>query len=702
MSDRELRELAAKAGIASQWQDQKGEMHEVAPETLRRLLAILGLPGDSIGELRDSLAEVEGHTALSASLLTTRLDAPLRLPRDRPGTRARLSFEDGSQRECMLGEGPAGEGILPGIEQAGYCGVECGGRQFSIAVAPRRAFGIGDVALGERMYGLAAQTYSLRRAGDGGTGDLGGVADLAAAAGRQGADALMLSPLHALFWADPTRFSPYSPSSRLFCNPLHAAPDRVLGAERVRRTIAESGLGDEFARLEALELIDWPMAARTKDRLLRALFDDVEHHDLGSVLGSDIAADLQRFRLNGGDLLLQHARFEVLYAARLREDPTALSWRSWPSAWRDPTDPAVTAFAAAERREVDFHIFLQWLADRSAAAAQEAARAVGMRIGLVGDLAIGMDGGGSYAWSRQNEVLVGATIGAPPDYYNANGQNWGLTSFSPRALIAGGFAPFIATLRAALRNAGGLRIDHVMGLLRLWLIPEGASPTEGAYVSYPVEDLFALIALETFRHRAVVIGEDLGTLPHGFRERLDGEGIAGMQVLRFERDHHGYFRAPDGWRPGAVAMTTTHDLAPTAGWWAEHDIEARAASQGFANEAEIAAERHLRAESRHFLWGALRHAEVATGDEPAPAVTDQVVDAATRYIAATPCGLAVLPLEDALGLVNQPNIPGTVDEHPNWRRRLPGTSAGLLDRPEVSPRLEAMRRRRSASAQGRG
>jgi 4-alpha-glucanotransferase len=696
VSDEELRGLAVKAGIAPQWQDQKGRMHAVAPATLRRLLGILGLACDSAVELRDSLARLETTADEAPSaFLTTRLGQALPLPGASRGGRAKVSFEDGAQQEFQLEEGQGGQVLLPGLDRAGYHRVELDGRELTVAAAPARAFGIEDAAPGERIFGLAAQIYSLRRAGDGGTGDLAAAADLAIAAGRHGADALTLSPLHALFAADPARFSPYSPSSRLFYNPLHAAPAMALGDKRLRLAMAESGLQDEFARLEGLELIDWPMAANAKMALFRRLFENFERRDHKAASRSGLAADLRRFREAGGDLLTQHARFEALHAARLREDRAAWSWRSWPAKWRDPSSRAVAAFAAEHEREVAFHIFLQWLTDRSLAAAQRAARGAGLRIGLVCDLAIGMDGGGSHAWSRQKDVLVGASVGSPPDYYNANGQNWGLTTFSPHALIGGGFAPFIATLRAAMSHAGGVRIDHVMGLMRLWLIPEGAPATEGAYVSYPVESLFHLTALESWRHRAVVIGEDLGTLPDGFRERLDAEGVAGMQVLRFERDRHGYFRAPDTWRQGAIAMTSTHDLPPTAGWWTGRDIEVRTALNGFVNEEEIAAERLLRAESRHFLWGALRHAGMASGEEPAPENPDPVVDATARYTAGTPCRLAILPLEDVLGVLDQPNLPGTIDEQPNWRRRLPGEAADLLEAPAASPRLEAMRGRRA-------
>jgi len=692
-----LRALAGKAGIAPEWKDQKGEIHEVAPETLRSLLETFGLPCRTAANLKTSLARLgtPADCATAQRLVTARLGEPLHLP---PGIgarrRARLVFEDGAVRDVQLADGSQARAVLPGLDCPGYHRLELGERELTIAAAPRRCFTIGDVAPDERIFGVTAQIYSLRRAGDGGIGDLGAVSALAAACGRHGADALALSPVHALFAADPGRFGPYSPSSRLFHNPLHADPSQIFGARRLRAAVERARIADEMQRLEQLELIDWQLAASAKMALFRALFESFEATDLPASPPGELATQYSRFRAEGGELLVEHARFEALHGVRLRQERGAWSWRSWPPEWRDPSSPAVAAFAAEHARDVEFHIFLQWLAERSLATAQEACRRAGMRIGLISDLAIGMDSGGSHAWSRQRDVLVGATVGAPPDYYNANGQNWGLTSFSPHALIAGGFAPYIATLRAALRHAGGLRIDHMMGVTRLWLIPDGAPATEGAYVAYPSEDLFRLIALESLRHRAIVIGEDLGTLPHGFREQLDGQGIAGMQVLRFERDDYGNFRAPDSWRPSAVAMPSTHDLPTTAGWWAGHDIETRARISGSLSKSEIAAERAERVESRHFLWGAFRHARVAEGEEPPPEATEAVADAAARYTAITPCALALLSLEEALGVLDQPNLPGTVDEHPNWRRRLPGGAGTLLDAPRATPRLEALRRRR--------
>ena len=313
-----------------------------------------------------------------------------------------------------------------------------------------------------------------------------------------------------------------------------------------------------------------------------------------------------------------------------------------------------------------------------------------MRIGLIGDLAVGMDATGSHAWSNQRDILGGLTIGAPPDLFNPRGQVWGLTGFSPRALSEGGFAPFIATLRAALRHAGGVRIDHAMGLARLWLVPEGADPADGAYLAYPLTDLLRLLALESSRHNAVVIGEDLGTVPAGFRETLALTGVHGMRVLWFEHDAQGGFASPRAWDPLAVAMTTTHDLPTVAGWWKGSDIALRAGLGRLGAGVQAADVLAERAAERPALWRSFVAEGVAADDPPPPDAPQTVVDAAVRFVGRTPSPLCLVPLEDVLGQEEQPNLPGTIEEHPNWRRRTPGVADALLRQDHAAARVAAL------------
>jgi 4-alpha-glucanotransferase len=685
MSDEALSDLARRAGIAVEWHDHAGRPRVVTPEALRRILAALDLPADSRGDLAASRRALAKRATLTdlPQLITATAGRPTRLDLGAAEPLpARLMLERGGSRDLTLM--PArGRLRIPAVPETGYHRLQLGEREVVLAVAPAQCRTINDVVPDARLWGIAAQVYALRSAGDGGIGDAAGIAQLAETAAAQGADALCLSPMHALFTADPARFAPYSPSSRLFLNPLHAAPALVFGEERVAAAIDDSGLADGYARFEAAGLIDWPAASVAKLAVLRALFD-------GFVDGPDtegpLAADFAGFRAAGGDLLHQHATFEALHADRM----PVRDWRHWPLDLRDPRSAAVAAFAASSRRDVLFHEFLQWVADRSLAAAQGRARDAGMRIGLVGDLAVGMDPAGSHAWSRQRDILLDVAIGAPPDLYNPLGQNWGLTGFSPRALEEGGFVPFIATLRAVLRHAGGVRIDHAMGLSRLWLVPEGADPADGAYLSYPLTDLLRLMALESARHNAVVVGEDLGTVPAGFRETLEQDGVHGMRVLWFERDASNGFAPPHAWDASALAMTTTHDLPTVAGWWSGTDITARAETGRLGagvTAQDAAAERET---DRAALWQRLLAEGLVDGSSPPLDAPQQVVDAALTFVARTPSPLCLLPIEDLLGQLEQPNLPGTVDEHPNWRRRMPAPADNLLQGEATAARVAAV------------
>ncbi|MBV8826700.1 MAG: 4-alpha-glucanotransferase [Bradyrhizobiaceae bacterium] len=692
MSDAAVRDLARAAGIAVEWEDYAGEPRRVSVAVLRRILAALGLPCDSADDLRHSREAARATTGRSASpMITASVGEPIAFA-DAGALRApaRLTYEDGGTADVRPQQSCGGQWLLPPIATPGYHRLDFGERSVNLAVAPAQCVTVNALARGERVWGLAAQLYGLRRVGDGGIGDTGALTALAKAAARHGADAIAISPAHAGFTADPGRYRPYSPSSRLFLNPLHADPRLPFGDAAVENAIDTLGLAAEFARLEAAPLIDWPAAGRAKLKLLRRLFDEFADASDGA---GGLAPDFAAFRAAGGELLQLHARFEALHADRLAADPQAWSWRDWPAPLRDPTSAAVEKFAARHPREILFHYFLQWLAERSFAAAQKSAVDAGMRIGLIGDLAVGMESSGSHAWSRQADILVGIEVGAPPDLFNARGQNWGLTAFSPRALVAGGFAPFIATLRAGMRNAGGLRIDHAMSLTRLWLIPEGARPDEGAYLAYPLDDLLRLAALESWRHRAIVIGEDLGTVPAGFRERLAQAGIDGMRVLWFEQKD-GRFLAPKRWDRTAVAMPTTHDLPTVAGWWRGADIGTRAALGLLGEPPERV--RRARGKERTALWRAFRTAGVASGRQPAPRTPERAIDAALSFVAATPAPLAIVPLEDALGVADQPNVPGTIDEHPNWRRRAPAAADVMLEAPEVAARLGIVDRQRQS------
>ena len=678
MSDDTLTALAEAAGLLVHWRDAGGVAKTVAPDSLRAILTAMGFACGSPSEIADS----RERAALSArgswaGFVTAAAGEWVNVPGARRGP-ALLMLESGEAVDIVLSQ----EGDDAGFKApttTGYHRLEYGDAQLTLAVAPRRGFTVAQAAPGRRVWGAAAQLYALRGRQPEPFGDFGALAELARTLGERGADALAISPVHALFAADPGRFGPYAPSTRLFLNVLFADPSRLF---------AGSPQGDAGG-----ELIDWVGGGSDKLARLRAAFERFQAH----AAAPDRAA-LEAFSREGGEDLERHARFEALHGRFLAETG-ASGWQAWPQAFHDPAGEAVASFADTHAGEVAFHIFLQWLADRSLANVQGAAKEAGMAIGLIADLAVGMDAGGSHAWSRPRDLLRGLSVGAPPDLFQPTGQDWGLAAFSPDALRRSGYDAFLATLRSAMRHAGGVRIDHAMGLRRLWLTPQGASAAEGAYLTYPFEDMLRLIALESERASAIVVGEDLGTVPEGFREVTTAAGMMGMRVLWFERTQANGFQPPSAWTGEAMAMTSTHDLPTVAGWWRARDVDwaEQLGRQGpHADAAEARAERDR---DRASLWRACTDAGVADGPPPAPSEDQAAVDAALAYVARSACDFAILPLEDLLGLVEQPNLPGTIDAHPNWRRRLPAAAAALLDAPEVAARLAMLNRERGGREQ---
>lgn len=685
MTDKRLLALAEAAGLVVDWVDADRRTHRVTPAVLRRILAGLELPAESPAQIEESLAQLQqdAHPVSLPPLLTLDAGAPLDLSAHFPaGTPFELLHEDGSRHAGHLDHA----GRLNGLDEIGYQQLCIGAQQLTLAVAPAQGTTVGDLIGSARpsSWGLGVQLYALRRAGDGGIGDTQALQQLVAAAAAHGADAVAISPVHAMFSADTRRFSPYSPSSRLFFNILHAAPASLLGEERLRRAIDAEGLGAELARLERLELLDWPAAARAKLRLLRRLFR-------GFVSGDDPhRQDFLDFRRDGAEPLENHCRFEALHGFHTRDDEPC-DWHCWPAQFHHPASPAVARFAAEHADEVSFHAFAQWLISRCLEHTQQAARSAGMRIGLINDLAVGADVGGSQAWSRQAELLSTLRIGAPPDILNRCGQNWGLSAFSPRGLHRHGYRAFIEMLRANLAHAGGLRIDHVMGLERLWVIPLGADPADGAYLRYPLHDLLRLLALESRRHQALILGEDLGTVPAGFSAELAARGGLGMRVLLFERDEQDNFAPPAAWPADALATTSTHDLPTLSGWWLGRDLDWQE-RLGLLDAPTLTAAREAREREREGLCAALATDAGMPLDEPPSSA--QVLDASIVFLAHTPAPLVLLPMEDILGLEQQANLPGTFDQHPNWRRRWNGDSAHLLDGKLARRRLQLLARAR--------
>jgi glycogen operon protein len=684
--------LAAAAGIAPEWWEVSGKHTLVSTTTKLALLDCFNLPARTQALARESLDRLMEETSARAlpPSLTLTLDgpprAPLRTDPGRPQSRIeyRITLEDGSTlsgpaacddaRRLTL---PNGREIderhfgLPALP-AGRHGLEVGGVSCALTIAPPEAF--RPKAVWHKRFGVAAQLYALRREhGDQGVGDFTALGEAAAASARAGAAYFGVSPMHMLFPGDRSRASPYWPSDRRFLDPMLIDALAVDGLPADEEwSAAAATLGERLSEVAKPPSIDYEAMWSVKRIALQYRFAAFLRARAARP-DDPLFAEFDGFVAAGGETLRGFAVFEAISRERGGE-----SWRHWPAELRDADARALAAKAAEREYDVRFTQFCQWVADRQLAVAAKRAADARLDIGLYRDLAVGSAPDGAETWSRARELGVGATVGAPPDPFSATGQNWNLPPLNPTAAATAGWKGFRELLAANMRHAGMLRIDHAMGLTRLFVIPEGASPAEGAYVAYPVDDLIGQIALESQRSRCMVIGEDLGTVPNGFRDKLTRADISGMRVLYFER-RGVEFLNPHDYPLHSVACVTTHDLAPLAGWWQGADIAERRSLGllGAGQAAQTLAER--RAEK-----DALLNALVGAGlldsrpplDEP---MSDALAAAVHALIARSGSALASVQIDDLAGETIATNLPGTDRERPNWRHRARVDAAGLFD-----------------------
>ena len=694
----ELRHVAGLVGIATRHVDALGVTHEPDEETLSRLIAAFGLPSDP-QQAADALAE-EGLAApfgLSpVHIVAQETPAPalrLRLPEGAGGVDWLCRLEDGSQ---SAGKSEGAELRLPAGLPLGYhrlaimgSGTGAGASaEIGLVVAPDSCH-LGDALQpGARSWGLTAQLYGLRSRRDWGIGDFGELADLCREAGKLGAAAIGINPLHALFAAEPRHFSPYSPSSRAWLDYLYIDVRQIPGfaEDAAARALAPA---DALAPARGAELVDYAAVAALKRPVIEALYRRFREREIDA--GGALGAAFRRFQREGGAALAAFATFEALHEHFIGAGGP-FSWHAWPSAMRDPHSAAVAEFARAHAGRVAFFQFLQWQADQQLGAAAAAGRQGGLAIGLYRDLAVGVNPNGAEAWADQELVAPGAAIGAPPDALSRAGQDWGLAPINPLALRRRGFAPLIAALRANMRHAGILRIDHVMSLQRLYWIPSGGPATAGAYVNYPLHDLLRLVALESRRQGCAVVGEDLGTVPEGFRETMQQANVLSYRVFRFERRDDGSFIPPGDYPPLAAASAATHDLATLKGFWLGHDIEWRQRLALYPDAASEAGEVAERGRDRHLLLDALaregllmpeRFAEFLPA-EGEPVYSPELGEAILAYLARSRARLTLVQIEDVAGEAEQANLPGTTEAHPNWRRRLSSRLDEVFAGPEMA------------------
>ena len=699
----ELRQLAGALGVPAIYRDASGQMRDVPATSLRAVCGALGFEAqDEASVLRslDLLPRAQSKEFLPPVIAVRGIGSPIDIPLNLPVSAADRSLEwelreetghthvggagaqdllsitgtqtgsEGMASKCLRLELtlPAGYHELR-VRLTGDAPVEATAR---LILAPLRAYQPPTLDSGNRAWALSTQLYALRSATNWGIGDFTDLADVMACAARCGAAGVGINPLHSLFADDPERASPYSPSSRLFLNPIYldlTAIEDFEASNDVRTLVSSHDFLSALDRVRGAALVDYSGVAALKQRALGLLYAHFRRRHLDD-LHDPRGLAFRAFQASGGATLQQFAVFEALREKLGATDPEMRDWRRWPSELRTFASPAVSAFAERHAERVEFFQYLQWEADRQLMHAADLAASAALPIGLYRDLAIGVDSAGADAWAHQDVIVSGFSVGAPPDAWAPGGQNWGFPPLHPLALRRSGYRMFIDVLRANMRGAGALRIDHVLGLMRTFWIPGGCTAADGAYVHNPFEELLAIVVLESQRNKCLVIGEDLGTLPEGLREALQAAGLYSYRLLYFERAEDGRFLRPDEYPVEAVAAVSTHDLPTVVGYWRGHDIELRERVRDTASPEEADRARDERARDRDLMLEALRLervAEIEAGSRDPPVVQIH------RFLALSRSRLVLVQIEDLVRQVEQMNLPGTDRELPNWRRKLPAT-----------------------------
>jgi 4-alpha-glucanotransferase len=699
-------ELAARLGIENEYRDAHGKKQGTPMETKRALLLAMGVLATDDAQARAALNDLEDfdwarvlHPVYVVCADARPFTVALTLPAGIGEVAWSLMLENGGQKSgkaktqdlALIAQrtidGKAKERRKLSLDEEipwGYhqLRVDLGQSEAALIVTPSQCWLPDSVSLGRRLWGLAAQLYSVRSETNWGIGDFGDLRRMATSVGTIGADVLGLNPLHAMFPDNPEHASPYSPASRLLLNVLYIDVTAVPGLANcveAQELIQSHEFRTKLDNCRSVPLVNYSSVSALKLRPLRILFDH------WNSVGLDRDNSFAAFCRLGGEVLRRGCVFQCLRQIFVARDPALGDWRQWPEEYREPTSPATARFAEEHHDEVNFMAWLQWLADAQLAAAAEAAKP--MEIGLYRDVAVGADMWGVETWSNQAAVVSGAHIGAPPDIFNPAGQDWGLPPFHPRALREQRYQSFIELIRANMRHAGALRIDHVMSLQHLYWVPEAHSTRDGAYVRYEMEDLIGILALESHRHRCIVVGEDLGTVPDGFRERMAEANILSYRVLFFEQTtKSGVFRKPKDYPALSVAVASNHDLPTVRAWWEGADIELRDRLKLYPDDMEVKFQRQLRERDRDQVRRALeKQGFIRESDE---LDSERLVLLVHEYLARSNSFMAAIQIDDVTEEIDPVNVPGSTEQYPNWRRKLSLTFEEIFEH----PRLKAIAR----------
>jgi len=687
-------QAASQAGIAADYINAHGKQQAISPETKRKLLDAM------------SNASLRSEAAPLPLVKVFYHGSPVALPLGGSGEYYWvLQCEDGSQQQ---GRASARKTLtLEGKLPQGYHQLQLtqGEQQWQcrLIVAPKRCYEPQALPTGKKLWGACVQLYTLRSDRNWGIGDFGDLRVMVNEVGERGGAFVGLNPIHALYPANPESASPYSPSSRRWLNVVYIDVNAVedfqhsAAAQKWWQKAATQKL---LAKARSSDQVDYSAVTQLKLAALKLAFPQFQARKASDVLKQAF----ERFVSDGGSSLYQQAAYDALHAHLSANDSSMWGWPAWPEEYRQGNGAAVEAFCQQHTDEVAFYLWLQWLAASQFAECFGQSQEQQMPIGLYRDLAVGVAEGGAETWCERELYCLGASVGAPPDILGPLGQNWGLPPMDPHVMAARGYQPFIDLLRANMTSCGALRIDHVMALLRLWWIPYGETADNGAYVKYPVDDLLALLALESQRHRCMVIGEDLGTVPVEIVGKLRDSGVYSYKVLYFERDSESQFRAPQSYPVQAMATITTHDLPTLRGYWQSGDLTL-GKTLGLYPDAEVLKTLFADREraKQGLLDGLHRYGCVPqkVGKKASLLAMSPLLNRGLqRYVADSASALLGLQPEDWLDMADPVNIPGTSSEYPNWRRKLSHTLEEMFADRQVNRLLKDLDKRRKKVSAG--
>ncbi|WP_411376721.1 4-alpha-glucanotransferase [Bibersteinia trehalosi] len=605
-----------------------------------------------------------------------------------------LNFTNFSEWQLQLETGEVFTGIpengrivLPSDLPLGYHEVTLADAQCRLIITPKTAYQPKEILAKKKLWGAILQLYTLRSEQNWGIGDFGDLAQFLTYLARQGGDFVGLNPIHSLFPANPEAASPYSPSSRLWQNILYidvTAIPAFQNSLQAQEWFQQPETQQKLNAARTCDYISYSLVTQLKLQGLALAYEQFKQED---------QIDFEQFIVEKGEQLKIQGTFDALHQWLSEQYPAQWGWSNWASEWQDYTSPQVADFQQQQPERIRFYMWLQFIASQQLKACYELAKQLNMPIGFYRDLAVGVANNGAETWSDKSLYVLGASIGAPPDMLAPQGQNWGLSPMHPSVLQARAYQPFIDLLRANMQDCGALRIDHILGLMRLWWVLQGGSAVEGVYIRYPFEDLLGILALESQRHQCLIIAEALGTVPEGILEALEQKGILAYNVFYFEFED-GKSKPLSHYPYQAMTTLSTHDLPTINGYWQEYDIALGQHYDIYPSQAILDFVQENRSLSKKAFCEVLAKVGILASNDKMP-ISSAFNHQLQSYVAYTNSALYATQPEDWLNMLEPVNIPGTSSEHPNWRRKLSKSITTIFSDESILALLNSIRQNRT-------